>query len=161
MESIDPMDTPMVEKSKLDEDTQRKAIDPTHYHGMVDTLMYLTASRPDLTFVYLKDSSIALTAYANADHMGLQDTRRSTSNWRDLPMDITLDSVVVLKYEKRSKSKNKGKVSTEMELVLEQTQQGTSHEVLVSTEGVEELKRKVKIKGEKKEAILTLRQKPS
>ncbi|GJV40076.1 hypothetical protein Tco_1418516 [Tanacetum coccineum] len=47
-----------------------------------------------------------------------------------------------------------------MELVLEQTQQGTSYEVSVSTEGVEELKRKVKINGEKKEALLTLRQKP-
>ncbi|GJX36325.1 hypothetical protein Tco_0247882 [Tanacetum coccineum] len=35
-----------------------------------------------------------------------------------------------------------------------------SHEVSVSAEGVKELKRKVKIKGEKKEALLTLRQKP-
>ncbi|GJT45251.1 retrovirus-related pol polyprotein from transposon TNT 1-94 [Tanacetum coccineum] len=52
------VDTPMVEKSKLDEDTQRKAVDPTHYHGMVGTLMYLTA---------------------NADHAGCQDTKRSTS----------------------------------------------------------------------------------
>ncbi|GJV27281.1 retrovirus-related pol polyprotein from transposon TNT 1-94 [Tanacetum coccineum] len=50
MESSDPVDTPMVEKSKLDEDTQGKAVDPTHYHGMIGTLMYLTASRPDLTF---------------------------------------------------------------------------------------------------------------
>ncbi|GJS91517.1 hypothetical protein Tco_0774153 [Tanacetum coccineum] len=41
----------MVEKSKLDEDPQGKAVDPTHYRGMVGTLMYLTASRPDLTFV--------------------------------------------------------------------------------------------------------------
>ncbi|GJW36133.1 hypothetical protein Tco_0059053 [Tanacetum coccineum] len=49
---------------------------------------------------------------------------------------------------------------TEMELVLEQTQQGICHEVSVSTEGVEELKGEVKIKGEKKEALLTLRQKP-
>ncbi|GJY72824.1 retrovirus-related pol polyprotein from transposon TNT 1-94 [Tanacetum coccineum] len=114
MESSDPVDTPMVEKSKLDEDTQGKAVDPTHYRGMVGTLMYLTASRPDLTFVvcmcaryqakpiekhlhdvkrifkylretvnkglwYPKDSSIALTAYADADHAGCQDTRRSTS----------------------------------------------------------------------------------
>ncbi|GKC63434.1 retrovirus-related pol polyprotein from transposon TNT 1-94, partial [Tanacetum coccineum] len=47
----DPVDTPMVEKSKLDEDTQGKAVDPTHYHGMIGTLMFLTASRPDLTFV--------------------------------------------------------------------------------------------------------------
>ncbi|GJV54119.1 hypothetical protein Tco_1449860 [Tanacetum coccineum] len=61
---------------------------------------------------------------------------------------------------KKSKSKNKGKVLTEMELVLEQTQQGTSYDVLVSVEGVEELKRKVKINGKKKEALLILRQKP-
>nr|GEU53692.1 hypothetical protein [Tanacetum cinerariifolium] len=38
------------EKSKLDDDPQGKAIDPTHYHVMVGTLMYLTASIPDLTF---------------------------------------------------------------------------------------------------------------
>nr|GEZ22839.1 hypothetical protein [Tanacetum cinerariifolium] len=47
-----------------------------------------------------------------------------------------------------------------MELILEQTQQGISYKILVSAEGVEELKRKVKIKGEKKEALLTLWQKP-
>nr|GEW98179.1 hypothetical protein [Tanacetum cinerariifolium] len=88
MESSDPVDTPMVEKSKLDADLQGETVDPTHYHGMVGTLMYLTASRPDLTFVvcmcarglwYPKDSSIALTTYANVDHGGCQDTRQSTS----------------------------------------------------------------------------------
>ncbi|GJY13928.1 retrovirus-related pol polyprotein from transposon TNT 1-94 [Tanacetum coccineum] len=114
MESCDPVNTPMVEKSILDEYTEGKVVDPTHYRGMVGTLMYLTASRPDLTFVvcmcaryqakptekhlhaikrifkylrgtvnrglwYPKDSSIALTAYADADHAGCQDTRRSTS----------------------------------------------------------------------------------
>ncbi|GJT49847.1 retrovirus-related pol polyprotein from transposon TNT 1-94 [Tanacetum coccineum] len=51
MESSDPVDTPMVKKSKLDEDTQGKAVDPTHYRGMIGTLMYLTASRLDRTFV--------------------------------------------------------------------------------------------------------------
>ncbi|GJS89577.1 hypothetical protein Tco_0772213 [Tanacetum coccineum] len=34
MESSDPVDTLMVEKSKLYEDTQGKAVDPTHYRGM-------------------------------------------------------------------------------------------------------------------------------
>nr|GEY72072.1 hypothetical protein [Tanacetum cinerariifolium] len=68
---------------------------------------------------------------------------------------ILAESYKVVKY--RSKSENNGIVPTEMELALEQTQQGTSHEVSVSTEGVEELKRKYKIKGEKKEALLTLR----
>ncbi|GJR39938.1 retrovirus-related pol polyprotein from transposon TNT 1-94 [Tanacetum coccineum] len=82
-------------------------------------------------------------------------------NQRDLPRDIPLDSVEVLRYEKKKYSEIKGKVPTETELVLEQTQQGTSYEVSVSAKGVEELKRKVKIKGEKKEALLTLRQKQS
>nr|GFC15152.1 hypothetical protein [Tanacetum cinerariifolium] len=49
-ESCDPVDTPMVEKSKLDEDREGKAVDPSHYR-----------------------------AFADADHAGCQDTRRSTS----------------------------------------------------------------------------------
>ncbi|GKB25298.1 retrovirus-related pol polyprotein from transposon TNT 1-94 [Tanacetum coccineum] len=49
-DSCDPVDTPMVEKSKLDEDKEGKAIDPSQYHE-----------------------------FADADHAGCQDTRRSTS----------------------------------------------------------------------------------
>ncbi|GJR72098.1 retrovirus-related pol polyprotein from transposon TNT 1-94 [Tanacetum coccineum] len=81
MESCDLVDTPMVEKSKLDEDTKGKSVDPTHYCGMVGTLMYLTSSRPDLVYVvwYSKDYAISLTYFANADYTGFQDTRRSTS----------------------------------------------------------------------------------
>ncbi|GJY58031.1 retrovirus-related pol polyprotein from transposon TNT 1-94 [Tanacetum coccineum] len=115
MESSDP----------VDEDTQGKAVDPTHYRGMIGTLMYLTASRPDLTFVvcmcaryqakptekhhhavkrifkylrgtvnwglwYPKDSSIARIAYADADHVGCHDTRRSTSRSMQLLGDRLL-----------------------------------------------------------------------
>ncbi|GJT41903.1 retrovirus-related pol polyprotein from transposon TNT 1-94, partial [Tanacetum coccineum] len=114
MESCNPVDTPIVEKSKLDEDPQGKAIDPTHYRSIVSPLMYLTSSRPDMVYVvcmcaqyqarpiekhlhvvkrifrylrgtvnrglwYSKDSAIALTAFADADHAGCQDTRRGTS----------------------------------------------------------------------------------
>nr|GFA73297.1 putative ribonuclease H-like domain-containing protein [Tanacetum cinerariifolium] len=43
-ESCDPVDTLMVEKSKLDEDKEGKAIDLSHYRGMISTLLYLTAS---------------------------------------------------------------------------------------------------------------------
>nr|GEZ90538.1 retrotransposon protein, putative, unclassified [Tanacetum cinerariifolium] len=49
-ESCDPVDTPMVEKSKLDEDKEGKAIAPSHYCSMIGTLLYLTANRPDLQF---------------------------------------------------------------------------------------------------------------
>nr|GEZ55075.1 hypothetical protein [Tanacetum cinerariifolium] len=112
-ESYDPVDTLMMEKSKLDEDREGKVVDPSHYRGMIGTLLYLTASRPDLQFAicmcaryqarptekhvhavkrifrylrgtihrglwYLKDSSVALTTFADADHAGCQDTHRST-----------------------------------------------------------------------------------
>nr|GEX11610.1 retrovirus-related Pol polyprotein from transposon TNT 1-94 [Tanacetum cinerariifolium] len=48
-ESCDQVDTPMVEKSKLDEDKEGKVVDLSHYR-----------------------------AFADADHAGCQDTRRST-----------------------------------------------------------------------------------
>nr|GFA58933.1 hypothetical protein [Tanacetum cinerariifolium] len=114
-DSCDPVDTPMVEKSKLDKDKERKAVDPLHYRGMIRTLLYLTADRLDLQFAifmcawyqarptekhlhgikrifwylrgtfnqglwYPKDSLITLTAFADADHVGCQDTRHSTSS---------------------------------------------------------------------------------
>nr|GEU32587.1 retrovirus-related Pol polyprotein from transposon TNT 1-94 [Tanacetum cinerariifolium] len=79
MESCNPVDTPMVENSKLDEDTQGKAIDPTYYHSMVGTLMYLTSRTVNQGLWYSKDYAIALTAFADADHAGCQDIRHSTS----------------------------------------------------------------------------------
>nr|GEV09399.1 hypothetical protein [Tanacetum cinerariifolium] len=56
-ESCNPVDTPLVEKSKLDEDKEGKAVDPSHYHCKA----------------YQK------APFADADHTGCQDTRRSTS----------------------------------------------------------------------------------
>ncbi|GJU82274.1 retrovirus-related pol polyprotein from transposon TNT 1-94 [Tanacetum coccineum] len=58
METSEPTNTPMVKKSKLDEDPQGKAVDPIRYRGIIGTLMYLTT---------------------NADHAGCQDTRKSTT----------------------------------------------------------------------------------
>ncbi|GJV40773.1 retrovirus-related pol polyprotein from transposon TNT 1-94 [Tanacetum coccineum] len=49
METNDPVDTPMVEKSKLDANPQGREVDP-RYHGMIGSLKYLTSSRPDLVF---------------------------------------------------------------------------------------------------------------
>nr|GEV98367.1 integrase, catalytic region, zinc finger, CCHC-type, peptidase aspartic, catalytic [Tanacetum cinerariifolium] len=44
----DPVDTPMMDQSKLDEDHSGIPIDQTRYHSMIGSLMYLTASMPDL-----------------------------------------------------------------------------------------------------------------
>nr|GEX86640.1 hypothetical protein [Tanacetum cinerariifolium] len=93
MDSCDPVDTPMVDRLKLDEDPLGIPIDQTRFCSIVGSLMCLTASKPDLVFVvcmcargtinwglwYPKDTAMALTAYADADHAGCQDTRRSTS----------------------------------------------------------------------------------
>ncbi|GJS55975.1 retrovirus-related pol polyprotein from transposon TNT 1-94 [Tanacetum coccineum] len=46
--------------------------------GTVDPTLFIRRQGNDL-LQYPKDSSIALTAYADADHAGCQDTRRSTS----------------------------------------------------------------------------------
>ncbi|GJR94439.1 retrovirus-related pol polyprotein from transposon TNT 1-94 [Tanacetum coccineum] len=82
MDSCDPVDTPMVDRLKLDEDTLGIPVDQTRFCSIVGSLMYLTASRPDLVFAglwYSKDTAMELTTYADADHAGCQDTRRSTS----------------------------------------------------------------------------------
>nr|GEU86586.1 putative ribonuclease H-like domain-containing protein [Tanacetum cinerariifolium] len=73
--SCDLVDTPMVEKSKLDEDKEGKAVDPSHYHGMIDTLLYLTASRPDLQFsicMCARKKSAAISSM-EAEYIALSD----------------------------------------------------------------------------------------
>ncbi|GJY20473.1 hypothetical protein Tco_0393039 [Tanacetum coccineum] len=51
MDTSDPVDTLMVDRSKLDEDPLGIPVDQTRFRGMVGSLIYLTASRPDLVFV--------------------------------------------------------------------------------------------------------------
>ncbi|GKA73755.1 zf-CCHC domain-containing protein [Tanacetum coccineum] len=57
-----------------------KAVDPTHYHGIVGTLMYLTASRPDLTFAVCMCAScpckIGKQAHASHKAKNLVSTTR-------------------------------------------------------------------------------------
>ncbi|GJU40640.1 retrovirus-related pol polyprotein from transposon TNT 1-94 [Tanacetum coccineum] len=65
----DPVDTPMVERTKLDEDLSGIPVNQTQYHRTINMGLW-----------YPKDTAMALTAYANADHAGCQDTRRSTSD---------------------------------------------------------------------------------
>ncbi|GJU78227.1 retrotransposon protein, putative, ty1-copia subclass [Tanacetum coccineum] len=48
--TCDFVDTPMVEKNKLNKDLQGTPADATLYRGMIGSLMYLTSSRPDLIY---------------------------------------------------------------------------------------------------------------
>nr|GEV54673.1 hypothetical protein [Tanacetum cinerariifolium] len=63
---------------------------------------------------------------------------RHSQNWKDLHTDIPLVRIEVLRYDKKEKNSEKGKMRTKIELTLKQTQQGVSDEVLVSIEEVEE-----------------------
>nr|GEW06682.1 integrase, catalytic region, zinc finger, CCHC-type, peptidase aspartic, catalytic [Tanacetum cinerariifolium] len=120
MESSDPVDTPMVEKSKLDEDPQGKAVDPTHYRGMVGTLMYLTASRPDLTFVCSDqekkiqkidhlERSLLIQGLAN-DIYSLIDSNKTAKDLLDALARHMLGYEYALIAEKTKVSKRKEKV---------------------------------------------------
>nr|GEU37981.1 retrovirus-related Pol polyprotein from transposon TNT 1-94 [Tanacetum cinerariifolium] len=61
MDSCDPVDTPMVDQLKLDEDPLGIPVDQTQFRSMVGSFMYLIASRPDLIFVVcMCASAIAL-----------------------------------------------------------------------------------------------------
>nr|GEU84435.1 copia protein [Tanacetum cinerariifolium] len=86
-ESCDPVDTSMVEKSKLDEIKKGMPLIchiimarpiEKHIHAVKRIFQYLhgTVNRG---LWYPKDSLVTLTTFADADHVGCQDTRRSTS----------------------------------------------------------------------------------
>nr|GEX45800.1 DNA binding,ATP binding protein [Tanacetum cinerariifolium] len=81
------MSTPMATE-RLDADLQGTPTDQTTYRQMIGGLMYLTASRPDIsyaTFVCARyqarrtDSKFELIAYSYSDHAGCKDDYKSTS----------------------------------------------------------------------------------
>nr|GEZ13323.1 hypothetical protein [Tanacetum cinerariifolium] len=140
----------------LDNKFSKDAIDPTlftqktgipvdqnRFRSMVGSLMYLTASIPDLVFAvcmcaryqdsptkkylealkrvfqylrrtinwglwYLKDTAMALTAYADADHAGCQDTRRNYDfDFNKIPLYCDNRSAIALCFNNIQHSRSK------------------------------------------------------
>ncbi|GJS14948.1 retrovirus-related pol polyprotein from transposon TNT 1-94 [Tanacetum coccineum] len=50
LENVKPIKTPMSSKTKLTRDEEGEPIDNTKFCGMIGSLLYLTASRPDIMF---------------------------------------------------------------------------------------------------------------
>nr|GEW22369.1 hypothetical protein [Tanacetum cinerariifolium] len=79
----DPVDTPMVDQLKLDEDPLGmlgiKCSKAFPLLVMVFPLLVHFATVSAKGLWYPKDTAMALTTYADADHAGCQDTQRSTS----------------------------------------------------------------------------------
>ncbi|WVZ80469.1 hypothetical protein U9M48_027940 [Paspalum notatum var. saurae] len=100
-----PITTPMSTNTALDADEDGEAVDQKEFRGMISSLLYLTATRPDIQFTvclcaryqaspwifrYLKFtpelgfwysscSSLSLRGFSDADHAGCRIDRKSTS----------------------------------------------------------------------------------
>ena len=109
MEAYKPAETLMSTSAKMDADDKDKSVDIKKYRGMIGSLLYLTASRPNIIFsVYLcahfqwntkeshlsvvkrifrylsnlrfpKDTHMDLISYTDADFVGCKIDRKSTS----------------------------------------------------------------------------------
>ncbi|GKC46935.1 putative ribonuclease H-like domain-containing protein, partial [Tanacetum coccineum] len=79
--------TPMETQNLLLKDEDDEEVDVHLYRSMIGSLMYLTSSRPDITFTmstklglwYLKDSPFDLVAYTDSDYAGASLDRKSTT----------------------------------------------------------------------------------
>nr|GEU61107.1 putative ribonuclease H-like domain-containing protein [Tanacetum cinerariifolium] len=75
--------TPMESNKTLIKDEESKDVDVHLYRLMIGSLMYLTSSRPDITFAvclwYPKDSPFDLEAYSDSDYAGVSLDRKSTT----------------------------------------------------------------------------------
>ncbi|GJZ89319.1 copia protein [Tanacetum coccineum] len=177
MDLSDPVDTPMVDRLKLDEDLMGFSwtkldleecwLPQCTLHLIYQTFVFAGVHQCARYLAKITKKHLEAT-YADVDHAGCQDSRRSTSgsaqflgdrlvSWSSKKQRSTAISTTEAEYiamsgflaqilwdvrsqlkvygfiykdgKVRSKCENKGIVPTEMELVLEYTQQGASHEV--------------------------------
>jgi hypothetical protein len=86
MEKCKPTKTPMLTNEHLDLDDGGNPVDQTLYRSMIGSLLYLTASRPDIMFRYLKHTpsiglwypkgaTFDLIGYSDSDYAGCKIDR--------------------------------------------------------------------------------------
>nr|GEZ24166.1 putative reverse transcriptase, RNA-dependent DNA polymerase [Tanacetum cinerariifolium] len=74
--------TPMEPNKALVKNAEAEDVDVHLYRSMIGTLMYLTASRPDITFAICacaRDSPFDLEAYSDSDYAGASLDKKSTT----------------------------------------------------------------------------------
>ncbi|GJY70272.1 putative ribonuclease H-like domain-containing protein [Tanacetum coccineum] len=71
--------TPMEPNKALVKDEEAEDVDVRLYRSMIGSLMYLTASRSDITFAYPMDSPFDLEAFSDCDYAGASLDRKSTT----------------------------------------------------------------------------------
>nr|GEW23044.1 hypothetical protein [Tanacetum cinerariifolium] len=70
--------TPMETSKPLMKDENAEDVDVYLYRSMIGSFIYLTSSRPDIMFVYPKDSPFDLEACTDCDYPGASLDRKST-----------------------------------------------------------------------------------
>nr|GEZ85239.1 putative ribonuclease H-like domain-containing protein [Tanacetum cinerariifolium] len=86
--SVKTASTPIDTKKPLVKDAEAADVDVHLYRSMINSLMYLTASKPDIMYLkgqpklglwYLRESAFDLEAYSNSDYAGANLDRKSTT----------------------------------------------------------------------------------
>ncbi|XP_070004867.1 uncharacterized mitochondrial protein AtMg00810-like [Nicotiana sylvestris] len=75
MEASKMIDTPIATATRLDMDESGSHVNQTMYRGIIGSLLYLTASRPNIVF----SDNFNLVGYADADYADYLVDRKSTS----------------------------------------------------------------------------------
>ncbi|GJU18421.1 retrovirus-related pol polyprotein from transposon TNT 1-94 [Tanacetum coccineum] len=166
MTSCDSVGTPMATKP-LYADLSGTPVDQTKYHSMVGALMYLTTSRPDI--VHTTCYCARYQARPTEKHLREEHVEKGIVELFFVGAEYQLADLFT-----KSLSKDMFKYLVkrlgmrclspeELEVLANESAGSIKHQicvsddVLVNIEGVEELKRNVWIKGEKKEASTQLR----
>ncbi|GKA31023.1 retrovirus-related pol polyprotein from transposon TNT 1-94 [Tanacetum coccineum] len=117
--------TPMEPNKALVKDEEVENVDVHLYRSMIGSFMYLTASRPDITFAVCacaRDSSFDLEAFSDSDYAGASLDRKSTTGdetvykeWEDRmeraattasSLEAEQDSEAQSRFEAASKQSN-------------------------------------------------------
>ncbi|GJZ52022.1 putative ribonuclease H-like domain-containing protein [Tanacetum coccineum] len=118
--------TPVDLEKPLVKDGDADNVDIHLYRSMIGSLMYLTASRPDIMFTYSRDSLFELVAYTDSNYAGATQDRKSTTggcqflgnrliSWQCKKQTVVATSTTEAEYVAAASCCGQGNPETELE----------------------------------------------